>query len=177
MTLPSASSRRLPAFITDLWLDPVAFRTLIAACAAVAAVGLDPTASWTRACPRSAPRIKQSEEIRSLLMVGAVVQAGLLLLGGFMADRFRSERLMRLALAGLVLSSLLAVKRLADTVLVVPIPMLAWACGGWCCRSPSVPWRWPLRPGTRNRAGCCVRHLRCHHRHVARARHNKQHSG
>jgi hypothetical protein len=41
-SLAVVGRRRLPAFITDLWADPVAFRTLLAACVAVAAVGLDP---------------------------------------------------------------------------------------------------------------------------------------
>lgn len=127
VTLPIAG-RRLPAFITELWADPVAFRTLIAACAAVAAVGLDPHI-LDPGMPSVRAAMKQNEDLRSLLMLGAVIQAGLLLLGGFMADRFRSERLMRLALAGLVLASLLAIG-LADTPLVLPVRMLAWACGG-----------------------------------------------
>ena len=70
---------RLPAFITELYEDPVALRTLVGACAAIAAVGLEPHI-FDPGMPQVRAAIKVHAELRNVLMVGAVVQAGLLLL-------------------------------------------------------------------------------------------------
>jgi MFS family permease len=128
VTLPVVGHRRLPPFITDLWEEPAAFRTLIAACAAVAAVGLDPHI-FDPGMPSIRAAVKEDDGIRSLLMVSAVIQAGLLLLGGFMADRFRSERMMRAALAGLALASVLAIV-VPDGLPLVLVRALGWFSGG-----------------------------------------------
>lgn len=128
MTLPVVGHRRLPPFITELWQDPAAFRTLVAACAAIAAVGLDPHI-FDPGMPAMRAAVKESDDVRSLLMLSAVIQAGLLLLGGFMADRFRSERMMRAALAGLAASSVLAIL-VPDGVALVVVRFLGWFSGG-----------------------------------------------
>lgn len=128
VALPVVGRRRLPPFITELWEDPAAFRTLIAACAAVAAVGLDPHI-FDPGMPAMRAAVKESDDVRSLLMVGAVIQAGLLLLGGFMADRFRSERMMRAALAGLAVASVLAIV-VPDGYPLVVARFLGWLSGG-----------------------------------------------
>jgi MFS family permease len=120
--------RRLPTFITDLWADPVAFRTLLAACAAIAAVGLDPHI-LDPGMPAMRSALKQDESLRSLLMVAAVVQAGFVLLGGLVADLLRSERLVRAALLGLAAAAVLAIG-LADGWPLVAARTLAWACNG-----------------------------------------------
>jgi MFS family permease len=129
ITIPLVRRRaRLPAFITDLWSDPAAFRALIAACAAIAAVGLDPHIG-DPGMPAIRAQIRADEGIRSLLMAGAVAQAGMLLLGGVIADRFRSERLMQAALGALALLSLAAIVVPADLPLVV-VRVAAWFCVG-----------------------------------------------
>ncbi|MFN8622817.1 MAG: MFS transporter [Chloroflexota bacterium] len=126
--LPVVGRRHLPAFITDLWADPVAFRTLIAACAAIAAVGLDPHI-LDPGMPAMRAAIKSDEGIRSLLMLAAVIQAGFLLAGGLVADLLRSERLVRVALVGLAVSAVLAIL-LSDGWPLVGVRALAWACTG-----------------------------------------------
>lgn len=123
-----ARTSRIPAFISELWEDKAAFQALIAACFAIAAVGLDPKI-LDPGMPAMRAALKEDVGLRSLLMLGAVMQAGLLLLGGFVADRFRSERLMRGALAGLVLTSVLAIV-VPDEPGILLIRIAAWACGG-----------------------------------------------
>jgi hypothetical protein len=53
--------------------------------------------------------VKHHPGIRSLLTVGAVLQAGWLLFGGAVADTPLSVRLVRVALGGLIASSLVAI--------------------------------------------------------------------
>jgi MFS family permease len=114
---------RLPAFLTELTTDPVSFRTLIAACAAITAVALLPHV-FDPAMPLTRLAVKQDPGVRSLLTMGVVMQAGWLLVGGAVADVLRSERLVRIALGGLIASSFVAI--LAST----PVGLLLSAMGG-----------------------------------------------
>jgi len=63
---------RLPAFLRELDDDPVAFRTLIAACAAILAVSLLPRV-FDPAMPLTRLAVKQDAAMRSLLTVGVVL--------------------------------------------------------------------------------------------------------
>jgi MFS family permease len=99
---------RVPAFLRELTTDPVSFRTLVAACAAIAAISLFPRL-FDPAMPLMRAAVKQDPQIRSLLTVGAVMQAGWLLVGGAVGDLFRSERFVRVALVGLVVSAFIVV--------------------------------------------------------------------
>jgi MFS transporter, DHA2 family, multidrug resistance protein len=99
---------RLPTFLTELTTDPVALRTLVAACAAIAAVSLLPHV-FDPAMPLTRVAVKQDPVMRSLLTAWMVMQAGWLLVGGAVADVLRSERLARLALGGLILAALIAI--------------------------------------------------------------------
>lgn len=99
---------RLPAFLKELTTDPVAIRTLVAACGAIAAVSLLPHV-FDPAMPLTRVAVKRDPDMRSLLTVGMVMQAGWLLLGGATADILRSERLVRVALGGLIVASLVAI--------------------------------------------------------------------
>jgi MFS family permease len=99
---------RLPTFLSELTTDPVALRTLVAACAAIAAVSLLPHV-FDPAMPLTRVAVKQDPVMRSLLTAWMVMQAGWLLVGGAVADVLRSERLARLALGGLIVAALIAI--------------------------------------------------------------------
>ncbi|MBX3028880.1 MAG: MFS transporter [Chloroflexi bacterium] len=99
---------RIPTFITDVTDDRAGFRTLIAACVAIAAAGLDPKVldpgmPDVRAALRAAP------DLQSLILVGVVIGSALLIVGGVLGDMLRDARLLRTGLVLFVVSSALGV--------------------------------------------------------------------
>jgi MFS family permease len=123
-----SSRRRLPAFIRGVVEDRAALRTLVAASTAIAAVGLDPHI-LDPGMPNVRAALKAEPDLQSLFMLAAVVQSGFVLLGGLLADAFRSVRLVRAALCGLVATSLLAVLVPSGPGLIA-IRFVAWGFGG-----------------------------------------------
>lgn len=124
----TAQRRQLPAFIADVLADRAALATLGAACLAIAAAGLDPHILDPNSV-RSKAALAASPESSWFLTATAIIQASLILIGGAVADIWRSVRLLRVALAGLVVTSIGAA--------LVPhgwgllgFRFLAWACDG-----------------------------------------------
>ncbi|MCA1481640.1 hypothetical protein I6F37_42670, partial [Bradyrhizobium sp. NBAIM08] len=99
---------RLPPFVLEVVDDRRALRGLVAACLALGAAGLDPHV-LDPGNPHMEALLRSTPSIRDVLTVFALVQAGLLLLGGAVADIWRSERLLRVALVGLAIASVGAV--------------------------------------------------------------------
>lgn len=121
-------SMRIPTFITDVTDDRAGLRALIAACAAIAAAGLDPKVldpgmPDVRAALRAAP------DLQSLVLVGVVVASAFLIVGGVLGDMLRSARLLRMGLALFVLSSVLGVALPSGPGLVLG-RAVAWVAAG-----------------------------------------------
>ena len=118
----------MPAFLTDLGRDRVALRTLIAACCAIGAAGLDPHVldpgmPSVRAALRTAP------DLQSLFTLGVVIQGAFLIVGGVVGDISRSSRLLRVGLVTIITASLLALLLPTGAGLVIS-RVIAWASTG-----------------------------------------------
>jgi len=121
-------SNRLPRFILDVFADRRASLGLLASCLALLAAGLDPHV-LDAGTVRGRAILAEAPSLELLFTVAALTQAGFLLVGGAVADIWRSERLLRWALIGLAVASAGA------TVLpqgpgLVASRLLAWACDG-----------------------------------------------
>lgn len=90
---------RLPPFITDLWREPKARDALLASYLAIAAYGLDPHA-FAAGTPTVQSALRDRPELETLLLLAAVLGAGILLIGGALGDILRSRRLLVAGLAG-----------------------------------------------------------------------------
>jgi len=99
---------RVPAFLAEVLDDRQARRVLFAAFIALAAVGLDPPI-LEPSMPSVQSAIRSAPDLQSLLLVAAVWKAAAVLIGGVLADVFRSRRLLQLGLAGLVFGSILGI--------------------------------------------------------------------
>lgn len=119
---------RLPPFITDLWREPAARDALIAACFAILAFGLDPRA-LAPGMPTVQSALRDRPGLETLLLLVAVLGAGVLIVGGAVADIVRSRRLMLVALAGLLVAQLLTIV-LPDGPLWYGARFLAIVCDG-----------------------------------------------
>ena len=119
---------RLPPFVTDLFTDRTALMALLASCVALAAAGLDPHVLDPGA-RRVQEALQEDLSVEGFVVFAAIVQAGLVLLGGAVADLWRSRRIVQIALAGLVLASLGATLFPDGPGLIVS-RMLAWTCDG-----------------------------------------------
>ena len=118
----------MPGIVADLLADRTALATLGAACLTIAAAGLDPHVldpSGTRA--RDA--LASDTGLTTLLSIAAIIQAAFILVGGAMADLWRSVRLLRAALIGLVIASIGAAV-VSDGPGLLAFRVLAWACDG-----------------------------------------------
>jgi MFS family permease len=111
----------------DLTADRRSLVGLGAAALAIAAAGLDPHVLDPG--QRRILSLASDTSITSLLIAGAVVQAGLILLGGALADLWRSVRLVRAALLGLVLASAGAMV-FNDIPGIIWFRIVAWTCDG-----------------------------------------------
>lgn len=123
-----AAPRSLPSFVTDLLADRTAMRTLLVASAAVAAVGLDPHI-LDPGMPAMRTALARDPQLQGWFLLAAVLQSGFILLGGFLADAFRSVRLLRFALVLLALASLVEALTRDDSTLYL-LRIVAWACDG-----------------------------------------------
>ena len=125
MTRPSI---RVPGIVADLLADRAALATLGAACLTIAAAGLDPHVLDPNGV-RFKDLVASDTGLTTLLSIAAIVQAGFILVGGAMADLWRSVRLLRVALIGLVIASIGATV-LPDGPGLLAFRVLAWACDG-----------------------------------------------
>jgi DHA2 family multidrug resistance protein-like MFS transporter len=105
MEAARAQRVRLPQFLTDVVGDRAGRPVLFAAFIALAAVGLDPPI-LEPAMPSMQSAIRSAPDLQSLLLVVAVWKAAAVLIGGVLADVFRSRRLLQLGLLGLVVGSI-----------------------------------------------------------------------
>lgn len=119
---------RLPPFVTDLFTDRRALMALIASCVALAAAGLDPHV-LDPGGRRVTEAIAADKSIESLVALAALAQAGFVLLGGAVADLWRSRRLLQVALGMLIVASVGATVFPDGPGLVVS-RVLAWAGDG-----------------------------------------------
>jgi MFS family permease len=123
---------RLPPFLVDALADVTRDRNallgLVAACIALAAAGLDPhVLDPGQARMRAA--LGETPSLEMALTIAGLVQAAFLLLGGAVADIWRSRRILVVALLGLVVASAGATL-MPDGPGLVASRVLAWACDG-----------------------------------------------
>lgn len=119
---------RVPTFITDVTDDRPAFRTLLAACVAIAAAGLDPKVldpgmPDVRAALRAAP------DLQSLVLLGVVIASAFLIVGGVVSDMFRDSRLLTAGLSLFVVSSVMAILMPSGPGLLLS-RAVAWVAAG-----------------------------------------------
>jgi DHA2 family multidrug resistance protein-like MFS transporter len=119
---------QLPAFLTDLARDRAALRTLITACLAIGAAGLDPHV-LDPGMPSVRAALRTEPELQSLFTLGVVIQGAFLIVGGVAGDLDRRGRVLRLGLGGLIGASLLALLWPSGPGLVVS-RMIGWASTG-----------------------------------------------
>lgn len=103
-------------------------RTLLVAAAPLAAAGLDPHV-LDPGMPMVRAALAEDPGLQGYLLFNAILQSSFLLLGGFLADAFRSVRLVRIALVGLAVASLLAMLA-ADLGTLWFLRGVAWLCSG-----------------------------------------------
>ncbi len=95
----------LPTFLTDLDREPGAVQTLVAASLALLAAGLAPRIfSPGLASVQSA--VRERPEIETLLLLGSIVTAGMLLVGGVLGDADGRRRVMLVSLGGLIVTGI-----------------------------------------------------------------------
>jgi MFS family permease len=80
----------LPAFIGDLFVDPVAKGALLAGSVALFAAALDPQA-WSPALPSVQAAVRENPNLETTVMLASLSAAALLLLGGALGDSRRSR--------------------------------------------------------------------------------------
>jgi len=101
---------------------------LVASCLALAAAGLDPHV-LDPGSVRVRAALAEAPSLEGALTIAALVQAGFLLIGGAVADIWRSQRLLLVALVGLAVASAGATLMPEGPGLVAS-RVLAWACDG-----------------------------------------------
>ena len=119
---------RMPAFVLEVVEDRAALRTLLACCFVIAAAGLDPHL-LDPGMPSVRSALREEPGLQSLLSLTAVIQAGFLLLGGYVADARRSNRIVTFALGGLVVASLMGILMPSGPGLIAST-FIGWACTG-----------------------------------------------
>jgi MFS family permease len=95
----------VPSVIADLYRDPRDLRTLVVAAAALAAAGLDPRV-YNPGLTSVQNAVRARPELEQLLLVAALVGAGLMLAGGVLGDTDGRRRLMVGALATILVSAI-----------------------------------------------------------------------
>jgi hypothetical protein len=80
----------LPAFIGDLFVDPVAKGALLAGSLALFAAALDPQV-WSPALPSVQAAVRENPQLETTVMLASLSAAALLLLGGALGDSRRSR--------------------------------------------------------------------------------------
>ena len=92
----------VPAFIADVFDDPVGRRGLFAGTVALIAAALDPKV-WGPALPSVQAAVREQPQLEALILLLAVGSSGLLLLGGAVGDSARARPII---LAGLTIELL-----------------------------------------------------------------------
>ena len=80
----------LPAFIGDLFVDPIAKGALLAGSLALFAAALDPQV-WSPALPSVQAAVRENPQLETTVMLASLSAAALLLLGGALGDSRRSR--------------------------------------------------------------------------------------
>lgn len=96
---------KLPSFITDLFADRLAVGGLVAGSVALFAAAMDPPV-WSPALPSVQQAVRDDPFLETAVILGSVVAAGLILLGGAVGDSRRARPVM---LAGLLVELLAGV--------------------------------------------------------------------
>ncbi len=94
----------MPAFLSDLWAEPEAFRTLLVAAASLGAVGLNPPVT-SPALPNIQATIRAQPEVNTLVLLMTLVAAGLLFVGGILGDTDGRRRILLGALGVLAIAN------------------------------------------------------------------------
>jgi hypothetical protein len=81
---------KLPSFLTDLFVDPVAVGALVAGSAALFAAAMDPQV-WSPAQPSVQAAVRDSPQLETLVVLATSSVAALILLGGAIGDSRRSR--------------------------------------------------------------------------------------
>jgi MFS family permease len=82
----------LPGFVADVVSDPRARTALVAGSVALFAAGLDPKV-WSASLPTVQAAVRARPELEAVALVGAVIGAALLLVGGALGDSARARPL------------------------------------------------------------------------------------
>jgi MFS family permease len=96
---------RLPSFITDLLVDPVAVGALVAGSVALFAAAMDPQV-WSPAQPSVQQAVRDDPFLETVVMLGSISAAALILFGGAVGD---SRRARPVILGGLLVELLACV--------------------------------------------------------------------
>ena len=99
--------RKLPSFIGDLFVDPVAKGALLAGSVALFAAALDPQA-WSPALPSIQAAVRENPQLETVVLLASLSASGLILLGGAIGDSRRATPIILGGLAGELLGSLVA---------------------------------------------------------------------
>jgi len=102
---------RLPSFITDLFVDPVAIGALVAGSVALFAAAMDPQL-LSPALPSVQQAVRDDPFLQTVVMLGSLSAAALILVGGAVGD---SRRARPVILAGLLVELLAGVVGLLVT--------------------------------------------------------------
>jgi MFS family permease len=122
------SRPRIPTFVSDLWQDRAARDTLIAACLALAAYGVDPHA-YAPGMPEVQSQLREQPNLETVLLLASVLGTGILLVGGALADTLRSRRLLLGGLAGLLIAQLVVIV-IPTGPLFIAARLMAVVCDG-----------------------------------------------
>ncbi len=90
----------IPAFLRDLGKDPGTLSMFIAACLALFAAGLAPRV-YAPGLASVQSAVRSNDDTQMLLLIGAVIGAGMLLVGGVLGDADGRKRIMLVALGGM----------------------------------------------------------------------------
>ncbi len=99
--------RPLPAFLADLFVDPVARGALLAGSVALFAAALDPQ-TWSPGLPSVQAAVRENPELETLLLLASITSAGLILLGGAIGDSRRARPIILGGLLGELVAAAVA---------------------------------------------------------------------
>ncbi|HEY7828550.1 MAG TPA: MFS transporter, partial [Candidatus Limnocylindrales bacterium] len=109
---------KLPAFLAELFVDPVARGALIAGAVALFAAALDPQA-WSPSLPSVQAAVRENPELETIVVLASVSAAGLILLGGAIGDSRRARPIILGGLLGELLGSAVALLFPAGPVFII----------------------------------------------------------
>ncbi len=124
----TAGKSRLPPFVHDVIDDRRGFRTLLVVSLAILAAALDPPL-LDPGMPTIRAALRAEPSLQAILSLSTEVQAAFLLIGGVVADRWRTGRTLQLGLAGLVVGCALAILMPSGPGLLAS-RVVGWASSG-----------------------------------------------